>query len=129
MEQMQLGSPANQRRIARELKTVHAMIGIYCRDRHGSAGKLCAECAALWDYAHQRVDHCPFLDAKPTCVHCTVHCYKPAAREQIRTVMRHAGPRMPWRHPLLTFWHFVDRKKTAPTLPRRTAREANPATS
>lgn len=119
MDQTRLGSPANQRRIARELRTVRAMIGIYCADLHGGRDGLCAGCAELWDYAHKRVDHCPFLDDKPTCVNCTVHCYKPLAREQIRTVMRYAGPRMPWRHPLLTFWHLVNGKKPAPTLPRR----------
>jgi len=119
MDRVKAGSPANQRRIARELKTVRAMIGIYCHDLHGGADQRCAECSALWDYAHARVDHCPFLDDKPTCINCAVHCYKQTAREQIRVVMRHAGPRMPWRHPVLTFWHIVNGKKAAPTHSRR----------
>ena len=32
-------------------------------------------------------------------------------REKIREVMRYAGPRMSYRHPLLAFYHFFDGMK------------------
>jgi len=37
-----------------------------------------------------------------------VHCYKPARRDEIRQVMRYAGPRMMRAHPVLTLLHWVD---------------------
>ena len=102
-----------ERRIRREQKTVQVMIGLFCRDKHGSGRDLCGECRALWDYAKQRVDRCPFGADKPTCLNCTVHCFKPAKREQIRVVTRYAGPRMAWRHPLLSLLHFLDGRRKA----------------
>ncbi|MEW6369236.1 MAG: nitrous oxide-stimulated promoter family protein [Acidobacteriota bacterium] len=89
------------------------MIGIFCRAHHGTKRGLCTECDALWQYARERVDHCPFRAGKPTCLNCAVHCFKPAAREQIRRVMRYAGPRMTWRHPVLTLFHFIDGRRKA----------------
>lgn len=35
-------------------------------------------------------------------------------RERIREVMRYAGPRMCYRHPFLTFCHFLDGTKKKP---------------
>jgi hypothetical protein len=81
-------------RLEREKTTVRAMIRMYCAGQHRN-GDLCAECEALHAYAMQRIDKCPFEECKPTCATCHVHCYKPALREQIRQVMRYAGPRMP----------------------------------
>ena len=54
-----------------------------------------------------RLEKCPFQEHKTTCAKCPVHCYKPARREQIRAVMRYAGPRMMFRHPRLAFYHLV----------------------
>lgn len=99
------------RRLRREKKTVTVMVQMYCRDRHGGTG-LCPDCAALLDYALRRVDACPFADEKPTCARCTVHCYRPQMREQIRAAMRYAGPRMTWRHPYLAARHLLDRRRT-----------------
>jgi predicted amidophosphoribosyltransferase len=100
-----------ERRIRRELKTVRVMIGLYCRAKHNGAGGLCKECDALWDYASQRVKHCPFRADKPTCLNCPVHCFQPAMREQVRVVMRYAGPRMLWRHPVLALLHSLDGRR------------------
>ena len=104
---------SSERRIERELKTVRAMIAIYCRAHHGSAD-LCSDCGELYEYARERVDRCIFRLAKPTCVNCAVHCFKPDMRQRVRLVMRYAGPRMWWRHPVLTFFHFVDGRKAPP---------------
>ena len=114
------GEPASRavrRRLARELATVRAMIGLWCRANHGQ--DLCGECEALWHYAQARVGNCPFLDDKPTCASCPVHCYKPAMRDQIRRVMRWSGPRMLWCHPLLSLLHLLDGRKDAPRNRRR----------
>ncbi|MCU0694060.1 MAG: nitrous oxide-stimulated promoter family protein [Polyangiaceae bacterium] len=111
-------TPTRARRLQRELKTVHAMIGIYCHDHHGETGTFCADCEPLWQYAQQRVDRCPFGIDKPTCAKCTVHCYQSAMRERIRMVMRYAGPRMMWRHPWLTLLHVLHGRERAPRLKR-----------
>jgi hypothetical protein len=83
------------------------MVGLYCRAQHGES-TLCAACTDLLAYAQARLDACPFAGNKTTCVHCPVHCYKPSMREQIREVMRYAGPRMLWRHPVLAVGHLLD---------------------
>jgi Nitrous oxide-stimulated promoter len=108
-------------RMTREARTLEAMIGIYCRDRHGTRGDdLCPDCADLLSYAGQRLEKCPFQEHKTTCAKCPVHCYKPARREQIRAVMRYAGPRMMFRHPVLAFYHLViDGRREEPEPKRR----------
>jgi hypothetical protein len=90
-----------------EKRTIGAMIHIYCRAHHGTSGELCQTCTGLLAYAEERIDRCPFGTAKPVCNRCTVHCYQPAMREQVRVVMRFAGPRMPMRHPVLALRHLV----------------------
>lgn len=97
-----------QQRLQRERHTIQMMIGIYCKGHHHSGGDLCAGCAELSDYAMQRIAKCPFQDDKPTCAKCPIHCYKPDMREQVRRVMRYAGPRMMLYHPILTMHHYYD---------------------
>lgn len=95
----------------REHKTVEAMIELYCHGNHGGTkGRLCPECRELLDYAAQRLEKCPFQEDKPTCATCPVHCYKPDMREKIRAVMKYAGPRMLYRHPVLSAAHYLARK-------------------
>ena len=107
-------------RLARELATLRAMVEIHCHDRHATAGAaLCTECAELMAYATRRLDRCVFGDDKPTCANCKVHCYNAAMREQVRTMMRYAGPRMLRRHPILALRHIVDGRREAPDLPAR----------
>ena len=64
-------------------------------------------CQELQDYALARIDKCPFMETKTFCSACKVHCYKPAMREQIRAVMRWAGPRMLPVHPVLSVKHVA----------------------
>lgn len=87
---------------------MQTMVNIYCHRHHQTAGSLCAQCGAFLTYAMQRIDRCPFLDAKPTCRSCPVHCYKKDMREMARTIMRYAGPRMLIYHPILTLSHYLD---------------------
>jgi hypothetical protein len=98
----------SERRIAREKKTIRAMMKIYCHSLHKTKDNLCAECSALLDYANMRLERCPFVSHKPTCANCGIHCYKPAMRDKVKDVMRYAGPRMIHRHPLLAVLHFAD---------------------
>lgn len=111
----------------RELRTVAAMIGMYCRGHHGAQGAApCPRCTALHEYASRRLERCVFGDAKPTCAKCTVHCYSADKREQIRVVMKWAGPRMLWQHPVLAVFHLLDGRRPAPTLPAREPLRSDP---
>ncbi|MCX5797221.1 MAG: nitrous oxide-stimulated promoter family protein [Elusimicrobia bacterium] len=100
-------------RLARERLTIAAMLGIYCRAKHGGMD-LCAECADLLVYAANRLEHCRYGGGKPPCKDCPAHCYAPKRRAAIQEVMRYAGPRMPARHPYLALRHLLDGLKPAP---------------
>jgi hypothetical protein len=102
-----------QTRLAREWRTMKAMVEIYCRDRHHANG-LCAECEQFLDYANVRLERCHFGVEKPVCAKCPVHCYQRERREQVRTIMIYAGPRMLWRHPVLSVRHWLDGLQKAP---------------
>ena len=93
-------------RLAREWQTVTAMLHIYCRGQHGS--DLCRDCQELLNYVHLRLDRCRFGAEKPTCAKCPVQCYQRDRREQIKVVMRYSGPKMLWKHPVLSIRHLVD---------------------
>ena len=108
-------------RRARELKTIRVMVEMYCCDHHGSSDPQCPRCAELMAYAARRLERCVFGDAKPTCTNCTVHCYTPDRREEVRVVMRYAGPRMLLRHPWLGITHLIDGRRPAPLLPPKPA--------
>ena len=104
--------PTDPPRIAREKKTMAAMVELYCRKRHDSDGTLCDDCLALLDYATCRLDRCPYGPQKPTCAKCPIHCYKPQMRERVKEVMRFAGPRMLLRHPILAIRHLLDGRRS-----------------
>jgi hypothetical protein len=110
-------------RLKRERKTISAMISMYCSGRHSpDEGGLCPECAALEAYAIEKIDRCPFIDDKPVCQKCPAHCYRKELREQVRVVMRYAGPKMLLSHPVLTFFHMADglkKPKKLPSPPKR----------
>ena len=119
-------------RIADEKKVVALMIRMYCRrhcrqqgrtaitdrtDTRQNTRQICPECAALLDYAHRRLDSCRFGNGKPSCRKCPVHCYRADMRERIRTVMRWAGPRMIFRHPIAATRHLL-RELRSPEPPK-----------
>jgi hypothetical protein len=104
------------KRLAREWRTVKAMIVCYCHDHHATQATLCADCQGLLDYATIRLERCRFGSEKPVCAKCPVHCYQPARREQVKAVMRYAGPRMLWQHPILSLRHWLDGFHSAPPL-------------
>jgi len=103
-----------KRRLAREAQTVQAMIRLHCRAHHETGDQLCRRCESLLAYALDRLDRCPFQERKTTCARCPVHCYRPSRREEIRAVMRYAGPRMLTRHPVLALHHLLDGRRREP---------------
>ncbi len=62
---------------------------------------LCPECERLRAYALARIARCPHMATKTFCSVCPTPCYQAQMREQMRAVMRWAGPRMlryrPWQ--------------------------------
>lgn len=82
------------------------MIRLYCR-RRLHVPELPPEYAALVAYARQRLSRCRYGSAKPACRRCPTHCYAPRQRAMIRAVMRWAGPRMFFYHPLITLRHYL----------------------
>lgn len=106
----------SSQRLTREWQTMMAMVKIHCRDQHGAHPVLCTECQGLLDYAHGRLERCHFGEEKPTCAHCPVHCYQKARREQVRIMMRYAGPRMLWEHPVMSLWHWLDGFRKVPMI-------------
>lgn len=97
--------------VAHDMRVLGRFTQLYCDGRHADAPRaplasegaaagvygervpvVCEECAALLAYAEQRRARCP-KDPKPACKDCDTHCYRPAMREQMRAVMRYAGPR------------------------------------
>jgi hypothetical protein len=90
-----------------EIKTARVMIEMFCKGHHGQ--DLCGACRELMNYVTQKLEKCPHVPRKPACAKCEVHCYNPQMRSRIREVMRFAGPRMMYRHPVLAFRHMRDK--------------------
>ena len=97
-------------RLKREQRTIRAMLQIWCEAQplhhRTRRGELCAGCAGLYEY-------------KPTCVKCPIHCYGHDKRVAMQQVMRFAGPKMLFKHPVLAVRHLRDGKKAAPPPPRK----------
>ena len=100
--------------IDREKRTIAAMVKIYCEGHHTDQRPPCDDCQSLLDYAIHRLSCCPFQENKPVCADCAIHCYKKDMRERVREVMRYAGPRMIFRHPVLAIGHLLDKRKPKP---------------
>lgn len=93
-------------KIKKEKRTVEFMIRLYCRKKEKN-DELCDTCKSLIDYAHKRLEQCPFGEQKGTCKHCKIHCYKPEMRERIRMIMKYIGPRMIVYAPIQVLKHFL----------------------
>ncbi len=104
-----------EKRIEREKRTILEMINLY--EQH--CPQALADAAyyrALYEYAAKRLDRCAFGEEKPACKQCPIHCYQPARREEMKRIMRWSGPRMLWRHPILTLRHMIDDRRPIPPL-------------
>lgn len=92
----------------KERSLIPVMIRKYCHGTHGTKGsEVCEDCRALTEYALFRLEKCPFKVNKKFCSFCKIHCYKPDMKEKIRAVMRYAGPRMLFSHPVFALSHVV----------------------
>ncbi|MFD2306837.1 nitrous oxide-stimulated promoter family protein [Enterococcus termitis] len=87
--------------IMEEICLMEVMIRVY----YGSQAENEIPEERMLNYARTRLEFCQFGEAKTTCQKCPVHCYQPKYREQMKKIMRHSGPRMLFRHPVLTFRH------------------------
>ncbi len=98
----------------KEKKTISLMIKLYCKGKHRQK-ELCKDCLALENYAHKRIDLCPFMENKSFCSNCKIHCYEEKMRIKIKEVMRYSGPRMLLYDPLMALDHLIssfrERKK------------------
>ncbi len=95
-------------RIDNEQRIVATMISYYCRRKHNTPDHtLCPQCSALLAYSQSRLRHCRFADHKTSCRKCSVHCYSPSMREQIRKVMRYSAPRMLLINPVEALRHLL----------------------
>lgn len=109
-------TPQVARRREREKLVVSQMIAIYCAGHHprgertetGYAGEpVCPACADLDRYAVLRTERCRKMATKTSCKNCEHHCYPPKMEARIREVMRYAGPRMLYRHPVAAVRHIL----------------------
>ncbi|POT57214.1 nitrous oxide-stimulated promoter family protein [Citrobacter amalonaticus] len=112
----------SSKRIVREKLTIEKMIALYER-RCPQASEEQGHYDALLAYAQKRLDKCIFGEEKPACKQCPVHCYQPAKREEMKQIMRWAGPGMLWRHPILTVRHLIDDRRPVPELPEKYQRK------
>ena len=88
-------------RLGREFRTMRCMVEIYCADHHVAGGGMpCPDCEQFLAYARRRLEKCPYGEDKPVCAKCPIHCYQPRIREQVKEVMRYAGPREALLHAL-----------------------------
>jgi hypothetical protein len=106
-------------RLKRERATIEAMVRLYCADHHQTRESPCPVCTSLVEYANEKLDRCSFGEEKPPCNKCTVHCYRPEQREQVRIIMRYAGPRMLTKHPVMAIMHVVDGKRARSRMPHQ----------
>ena len=95
-------------RIEREKQTVRKMIELYCR-HHLKQDTMTDEYQHLAEFACRRLDHCKYGEKKTACKNCPTHCYAHNEREQIRKIMRWAGPRMIFYSPIEAIRHFIHR--------------------
>ena len=105
-----------ERRRARETRTVSQMVALYCAGNHPAEKRnatarcgeaVCEACAELDAYAAKRTERCRKMHVKTSCEQCENHCYAPAMRDEIRAVMRYAGPRMLLKHPVAAVRHLL----------------------
>lgn len=95
-----------ERKRQEEADMLRDMIHIYCNGHHHTQNQgLCDICSGLQQYAVKRTEKCPFMETKTFCSVCKVHCYSSERRDQIKQVMRYAGPRMLFKNPTAAIRH------------------------
>lgn len=92
-----------------EFLTIEKMVDLYCKAHHQNP--RCPKCQEFLDYAFTKLKSCPFGNQKPACKNCSIHCYQKDRREEAKAIMRFAGPRMVFHHPLLAIFHLLHKMK------------------
>jgi len=123
MAQKEKGGHPLGRKELKDLKVLALFTSVYCHAHHEppqmsldgiSLGigevkfgrySACSECREFLSYAIARRLKCP-LTPKPTCKHCTIHCYRPGHREKVREIMRFSGKHLLKRGRLDLLWHY-----------------------
>lgn len=115
---MQEDNPKTAKRRTREKRTISQMVALYCAENHDRSARtetahcgesVCPACAGIDAYAVLRTERCRKMEVKTSCEECGNHCYAPEKREEIRMVMRYAGPRMLKKHPVAAVRHLLGR--------------------
>lgn len=119
-------SLALDKRLKREANTIEKMIALYARAHPLEHQDDTSHYAQLYQYALKRLEKCRFGAQKPACKQCPIHCYQPQKREEIRAVMRWAGPRMLLHHPILAIRHLIDDRRPVPPVPEKKRKERKP---
>ena len=91
-------------------KVTASMIRIYCRGVHGGKQHLCDDCESLRVYSLKRLEKCPHANTNTFCSECSIKCYEKQKQEEMRVVMRYAGPRMIIYHPIIAIRHVMSKK-------------------
>ena len=97
----------------REKHTVEKMIDIYCKAMHQPDKVRCEKCEQLLQYSTQRIGKCIYGKDKPVCAKCKIH-YRPQMREEIKNVMRYAGPKMGIKTSDFGILSFIDSLRGQP---------------
>ena len=92
-------------RVAKEKRIIESMITNFCFDMH-KGSEVCPDCKELIEYADKKLLKCPFIENKPICSKCDIHCYNKNHKDQIKLVMRTMGPKMLYTNPLDTIWYY-----------------------
>lgn len=100
--------------LAVEHQTIAKMTKIYCQHFHKVPYTNCQSCQAFVGYAEKKLDRCVYGQAKPACKNCPIHCYKPTEKQLAQQIMRFAGPKMLFKHPILAIKHLLKAKKSFP---------------
>ncbi|MEH7176917.1 nitrous oxide-stimulated promoter family protein [Neobacillus vireti] len=98
--------------VQKEKEIVTEMINLYCKKKHHQQQEVCKDCHNLKTYALMRLSLCRFGEEKSACSNCTVHCYKPNYRLEMKKVMRYSGPWMMLYHPVYAVKHLLNKPKT-----------------
>lgn len=112
------------KRITREIKTLQKMIALYQRAFPAPPDSP-DYYSDLEQYATKRLEKCRFGEDKPACRQCPIHCYQPVKKEQVKAIMRWAGPKMLIYHPILAVQHLIDDRKPVPPIPEKKSRASS----
>jgi len=94
------------------IHTVKSMISMYCKVHHRAeiepGQSICKSCLKLEIYAINKLEKCLYGINKPNCSKCPVHCYSEEMRNKIQVAMRYSGPRMIYKHPILSVFYIFN---------------------